>query len=794
MRRFSSTLALKAWRDTLAHKGQFVSLIALVALGIMSFVTFQNGYYDLKSSLDTAYSRLHFADLSVRVSRAPLALGRSLEALPGVAAARVRTVADVGLELKNGDQATARIVSTPGPSARVNAAHVEAGRFPAPDAHDEVLLHAMFATETSTRIGDTLTLRIGGERRRVRVVGLGTDPEHLYPLQSEGSLPSPGSFAVIYVTEKGAERLFGTTRTGNDVAVIAESGANLKRLTARIEDKLEPYGIVATLAREKQPSFTTLRSELDQNRLMARSMPSLVLAISSMSLFIALSRLVASQRGEIGLAKALGYSDAQILGHYLTFALIIATGGSLLGVGVGLLGARGISSAYVTMLGLPFLESGFYPGVIGVAVGLALVSCLLAAVMPALSSARLAPAIAMHADPNRSLAGGGVPLVERLLSPILPRSLTFRVPLRNIFRAKRRSLYTVLGIAFAMVLSVVTIAMFDSIDYLLDEAFVKVERWDVMAVFDTPVGEARINEVRRLEGVHRVQAALVFPVTVSSGGRTEDIVMTALRPEADFHGFSATRGATPRDALASGDIVLSASTALRLGVTVGARVSVDSPLVDDPVAMRVGSLSEEMLGRPGFVSLDAAAKLAGAPVNNYNALYLTADSQQAERIQDRIYDMPGAASVQVKAGLVDRLKSMLEVFDVFGTVLLMFGAALAFVVVFTTFTANITERTREIATMRTIGEDNLRLTVMITLENLAIAAAALPLGIWLGLRANEALFASFETEAYTLVPYIRPESIVRICALMLVVILLSEIPPVRRIFRLDLAEATKVME
>ena len=74
---------------------------------------------------------------------------------------------------------------------------------------------------------------------------------------------------------------------------------------------------------------------------MARSMPLLVLVISSMSLFIALSRLVTAQRGEIGLAKALGYSDGQILVHYLSFALIIAAGGSLLGVGLGLLGRAG---------------------------------------------------------------------------------------------------------------------------------------------------------------------------------------------------------------------------------------------------------------------------------------------------------------------------------------------------------------------------------------------------------------------------------------------------------------------
>ncbi len=803
-RRLLSTLTLKAWRDMLAHKGQFVSLIVLVSLGIMSYVTFQNGYYDLAASLEQAYSKLRFADLTVRVERMPLSAARDIARIDGVSAARVRTVRDVGLELAGGDQATARIVSTPGPSAEVNAAHVEQaevnaahveqGRFPARDARDEVLLSPQFATDTKTRVGDRLALRIGGERVNVRVVGIGTDPEYLYALQREGDLPSPGSFAVVFVTERAVEHLLGTAGSGNDVAVRIRPGIDARRVADEVERQVRSYGLISTALRDDMPGYVGLQSELDQNRLMARSMPALVLVISSMSLFIALSRLVQAQRGEIGLAKALGYSDGQILAHYLTVATFVAAGGSALGVGLGLWGAQGIAASYTSLLGIPFLTSGFYPHVVVIAVGLAFISCLGAAAVPAWSSARLAPAVAMHADPNRSLAGGRIPLAERLLSPILPRSFTVRVPIRNVFRARRRSLYTVLGIAFAMVLSVTTVAMFDSIDHLMEKAFTEVERWDVMAAFSVPFGEARVSEVRRIAGVKRVQKALIVPVTLKNGGVEKDVVVTAMAPDADFHGFTPAGGARPANALAAGDLVLAASTATQLGLVPGASVAVDSPLIDDPVTMRVGALSDEMLGQPAFISFDAAAKLIGSQVTEYNTLYLDADPRRADRIQDRLYDMPGAASVQVKAGLVEGLASLLELMDFFGSVLLMFGSALAFVVVFTTFTANVTERTREIATMRTIGEDNLRLTIMITLENLVLAVAALPLGIWLGVKATDALFASFTTESYTLKAFIYPESIARICLLMLVVLLLSEIPPVRRIFRLDLAEATKVME
>ena len=599
---------------------------------------------------------------------------------------------------------------------------------------------------------------------------------------------------MLFVPDHVSESLLGRAGSGNDVAVRTAPGADIDAVTEALEDELEPYGVILTSARADQPGYEALQSELDQNRVMAFWMPLLVLAISSMSLFIALSRLVTAQRGEIGLAKALGYTDSQLVFHYLSFALIIATGGSLVGVGLGLLGARGMAATYTGFLGLPFLESGIYPGVLAVALGVAVISCIAAAIVPALNSARLAPAIAMHSDPNQSLKGGRIPLVERALGPLLPRSFTFRLPLRNIFRARRRSLYTVLGIAFAMVLSVVTVSMFDSIDYLMSSTFSQVERWDIAAVFEQPIGPSRVAEVRALRGVNRVQPALVLPVKVTHNGAEASVSLTAMTPDADFHGFTKATGATPAEALEAGEMVLAASTAEKLNVGVGQTVSVDPPPDGDPVSVRIGSLSEETLGQPAYVSLETAADITDEPANRYNALYLSADPEGANRIQDEIYDMPGAASVQVKAGLVERLKSLMELTNVFGWVLLGFGSALAFVVVFTTFTANVTERTREIATMRTIGEDNLRLTIMVTMENLLLTLVALPLGIWLGILATDAIFASFNTASYTLTASIYPISILRICLLMLAVVLLSEIPPVRRIFRLDLAEATKVME
>ena len=120
------------------------------------------------------------------------------------------------------------------------------------------------------------------------------DPEYLYAMQSEGTLPAPGTFAIVYTTEQGIEHLFGTSHSGNGVVVKAEPGVNLEDLAEEVEDELRPYGLDSTAQRDDMPSYGGLKSELEQNRLMARSMPALD---TRDQLDVAVHRAVAARPG-----------------------------------------------------------------------------------------------------------------------------------------------------------------------------------------------------------------------------------------------------------------------------------------------------------------------------------------------------------------------------------------------------------------------------------------------------------------------------------------------------------------
>ncbi len=790
-------LLLKAWRDIKSRKGQFLSLAALVSIGIMSYVAFITGYLDLKASLDRANSELRFASFNTRVVSAPESVARRIAALPGVDAVEARLVVDTGLDMPDGGQVTARVVGIPlDRTPSVNRLVMQEGRLPKPRERNAVVLNKKFTNETGIGVGDTLDVHTGAQTKtRLRIVGIGSSPEYFYPIRAKGEIPSPGEFAVFFMEQRQAGALFGRSGGVNDVAVLISSSADLDRVIDDVEAKLDPFVVLESVPQADQPSNFGLQEEVEQNRAMADFMPGLVLVISSLSLFIALSRLVQSQRGEIGLMKALGYTDVQVLGHYLAFSLIIAVGGSILGILLGIWAAVGIADLYVTLLGIPLLTTHVYPLVLLNAVLMSSIACVLAGIVPAWAAVRIPPAKAMHSDPNLAVKGGGrIPIVERLFGWAMPRSFTFRIPLRNVFRARRRSLYTVVGIAFAMVLTVATWSMFDAVDFMMTKVFQDTEKWDIVAAYEGRFGSDRVVEVSRWKGVDRVDPALTLPVELSKNGVEHTAMLTAMAPTAAFHGFDITDGEESERTLSSGEMVMAEAVAKKLGVTVGDTVKVKSPYMKERQTLTVGAISDETLGGPVFVSVDVGRVLTNTSRNEYNVLYIFSSGGREERIKEELYDLPGATQVQVKDTLLEKLMSLMEFATTFGAIMLAFGFAMAAAVIYNTFTANILERTREIATMRTIGEENGRLAVMVTIENVLLALAAVPLGVWLGLRASDALYASFSTEAYSFKSVIYPQSIAWIVGINLLVLLVSEIPPVRRIFRLDLAEATKVME
>ncbi|MEZ4645440.1 MAG: FtsX-like permease family protein [Chloroflexota bacterium] len=780
----------KTLRDFRASWAQSVALMFIVALGIAAYVALVGSYRDLKSSYDRTYETLHFADATFAVAEAPLAVADELRALAGVTAVTPRLIRDTGYELPDGEPIRARLIGLPQTTQPdVNQLVIAEGQFFSDGATPTSLVEAHFADIYGIQPGDAVTPIINGDSVPLRVAGIGISPEYLIVSPSQQDMfPSARTFAVLWLPLTTVQILTGSNAdVVNEFTVLLDETADTDTVVRQIQEILQPYELETTILQTDQPSNALLQQDVAGYKELANMMPAIILLVAAISVYVLLGRMVRAQQPQVGLMKALGYGTSDVLRHYLLFALVIGLVGLVLGVCGGIPLARWVTSTYAQELSIPFVQTQFYPDLVMQSVLISLALCLLAGYGPARSAARLAPAEAMRIDPAVALVNGRQNFLERML----PLPLEMRLPLRNVLRMRRRSLTTGLGIVFAFILVLMVWAMLDSMSIFMDQNFEKVERWDVTAVFDKPQNNATLELVRSWDGVIAAEPIIQLPVTLLTGDEREDVLLTAVQPDQQMHALQLPEGDTATAVLGDNQIVLSQALAEELGLHAGDEITVDTPFGKQ--AFTVSSTTKELVSTAVYVSIDDALALSPFPMAIFNGLYLQVEPSDVSRIKADLYHLPGTASVARKTDLYNDLLEMLNLFYTFMGVMFLFALGMAFALLFNATTVNVLERQRELATMRSIGTSNWQIAAQITAENVVLWLLCLVPGLLLGYAVALQLGDAFSSELFSLDITIAPTSYVITSLGILLTMLLAAWPAIRRVNRLNLAEATKVL-
>ena len=365
-------LLLKTLRDLRAAGAQTVALVVVSALGIASFVALLGAYEDLSTSYERTYSELAFADVTFTVDGAPQSAVAAVKRVDGVAAVTGRLVVDAGLALPGGERVRARLIGVPADRhPAVDDVLLEQGRWLRATDERAAVLERHFAQTRSITPGDGVSVLLAGHTVTLDVVGTAVSPEYLVVVPSRHEfMPSPRTFGVMFVPLDTLRGLVGAGPAVNDLAVRVAPGADRGAVIERITTVLAPYGVREVTTKEQQPSNAGLKLDLEGYREIAALMPGLILLAAGLSLYVLVGRLVLAQRPQIGLMKALGWSDRDVLLHYLAFALAIGVAGAVLGAVGGALLANGVTSEYAQELGIPLVETRFHPELVAIAAGL----------------------------------------------------------------------------------------------------------------------------------------------------------------------------------------------------------------------------------------------------------------------------------------------------------------------------------------------------------------------------------------------------------------------------------------
>ncbi len=752
------TLDRRLLRTIARSRLQFAAVAVVIAMGLMSFALMVNVYQNMDHSLWEYYRQQDFPHLFARFAPQPPGYLNQLTDLPGIARVEGRIVTDVPADVGRESNPVLRLVSSAS-DQRLNRPLVHDGHLPTAAGRSVALL-ARFAGANDLTVGDEIHLIIRGEAVRVTVSALVDSPEFIYAIRDvQAFMPDDANFGIGFADLAFMQDLLGMHGQVNEAVFLLHEGTDLDSARDRVEEHLKGRGLKEVITRDDQLSHFMISLELEMLEQFSQIVPVIFLAIAAAIIYMLISRLVRSDRTTIGVLKAMGYGNRQVLAHYLKYALLLGFTGAGVGMTLGYLAVKPMSTLYMDFFELPMLQTRIDGTVALWGILLTLAFCGGTGLWAARDVLGIVPADAMRppAPPpgKRNLLEITAPGVWDQLS------FGWKLVLRHIVRNKQRFALAVLGVSLTFAVVFMPFYMLG----IINEMFLKhdlLEAYDYRVSFDVPVGPAGIAEIARMEGVDAVEPFLEFAFQVTRGWREENVIVRALPTGAGLQRFEDERG-NMIGVPASG-VLVSRHLAQTLQVTAGDEVILSSYITRDrDESLVVKAVVEQYLGSGMYVSCDQMQRLTGASSSYSGALI-----QSTADIRAALTDAGNVLAVFSSSDIIETFQDYMGLMIISFTALILIGGVLGFAILFNTASVNISERAREFSSMRVLGYRQHEVYRVLLRENILAWIAGTILGVPLSRAMTLFLARSMQTEMFYFPTLIHPMSYAVTAALVTV--------------------------
>ena len=779
-----SILDRKLRRDLKARRSQFVAVVITIILGIALFGGSYDAYLNLTESYDQMFVSLNTADMTISGGDTNAIVDAAL-ATEGVGEVATRSVAEVPVRIDGHHKMLARLVGLPGGAQPlIDQVSILGGAYL--NGVDTVLVEQHMADHFKLKPGDTIEVLGPQGWVQARMVGKAASAEYLWPAQSRQQIiPSFDDFGILYVDQNAfAFMPAGVART--EVLVTYASGADTATVDQALEDVAFARGAADATTLADLPSNAALSEDLAGFQEMSLMFPLLFLAAAGMATYVLLTRLVLSQRGQIGLLLASGFRKRDIFGHYLRFGLLAGIIGAVVGVPLGGLLGSVISRVYTGAISIPVTVTTARISTAAIGVVFALVAGALSALAPAMRAAKIAPAQAMR---GLVPAGkGGATWIERLIPPLRRLPARWKSVLRGIGRNRNRTISTVVGVIMAVTLILTFWGMIDSIQVLLDRQFNQVNRQDAQLYLTEAVTPSFLDSVEAVDGVAHAEGVADLAATVRSTSEQYHTELLAFDPATNLHGFVVDGKEV---GLPSEGIFLGSSLKDQLGVKVGDQVSIEISELGISSTQTIAGFVREPLGTYAYIAEPALTDLAGGTSVD-NSVYLTFDAGvDRETMRDQLSELPTVAAFIDSQALKSMADQFMGLFYAFVGIMLALGGVMAFALIYNTISANIAERASEVAMMRAGGIARWTISRLLTAENVLLTLIGVVPGLVFGYAFAYEGLATYSSDLFKWDLYIRPTTYVFTVIAILIAALVSQRPVLRAVQRIDVATVVR---
>jgi putative ABC transport system permease protein len=780
----------KLLRDLRRMWAQALAIALVMASGIATFVLASGAYQSLEETRSAYYLRYRFADVFAEVRRAPKSVIEQILAIPGVARAEPRITHLALLDVEGlAEPATARAVSIPDLSEpQLNLLHLRAGRLPERERTDEVTVNEAFAKAHGMHIGSNFKALLNGKKRRLKVVGIALSPEFIYALGPGDLMPDDRRFAVLWMSEKALAALFDLDGAFNAVALKLLPGASEADVLKRLDDLLARHGGVSAYARKDQLSHAFLDAELKQLDAMRRVMPPIFLLVSAFLINITLSRMVALEREQIGLLKALGYGSLPIAAHYIKIVLAITVVGICIGFAAGTWLGQGLTRLYGDFFHFPFLIFRHSPDVYAIAGLISVAAAVIGAVKAVREVLELAPAVAMQPPaPARYRR-----LLRHLGGPSAFLSQLTIMALRHVVRRPMRAAATSLGIAMAVGLLVTALLSFDSVERMIDIAFFGTERQQATLTFTDEKHPSALQVAQRLPAVLRAEPYRAVAVRLRNEhlsrqlsiiGKPQDMDLSRVLDLDDRPVVLPTSGLVINERVAEtlrvqrGDVV-------EVEILEGRRGTQTVPVSD---------VIRSYFGLTAFMDLDALDRLMYGP--RLTGVHIAYDPNREGELFAAIKATPGIGSIALQRHALARFRETIAQ-NINYTVIVYVALAviIAFGVVYNSARIQLSEHARELASLRVLGFTRGEVSRVLLTELALLTLVAIPLGWIIGYGFGWLLIQNFTSDLYRVPFTIERATYAKASLVVLLATVASALIVRRRVDTLDLIAVLKTRD
>jgi putative ABC transport system permease protein len=775
-----------------AHESQALAVALVLACGIGMLVMSVGMQGSLERARDRYYLNNGMADVQAQAVRAPRRLGAELAELPGVAALELRAVGQARISLPwVTEPLAAQLVSLPDEGLpRVNRPLLVAGRWPERQAQGEALVNEAFAQANGLTPGSHMDVVVRGQRQRLHLVGVANSPEFVFVSAPGEPFPQPARFGVLWMRQGQLERALDMHGAFNDVVLTLSDPALDAPVRQALQDRLAAYGGMEPFGRDRMVSARFLTEELAQLGNMAATLPPIFLAVAAFLLNVTLSRLVATERANIGLLKAFGHSNAAVARHYAGMALLLGGMGLVLGMALGHVFGEWMSSIYRAVYRLPALpfQTDAHTWLLAFGVGLA--AALAGALSAVAQAVRLTPAAALAPPSPPHFGGGGQRGGTSWLGQLDPLT---RIIIRRVVSAPRRSLSTLAGVALALSVLVVSQHFPAGIEKFLQVTFRVAKTQDATVTLTEAGGPMALHALARLPGVDAVEPFRAVAVSYHFNGRSVQDALVGMPAQPQLErlvqtgseavtlrgdGLVASRGLARQLHAQAGDVV-------RVEVTQGRRMQFD---------LKVVQVADLWVGSSGYTELTALGRLLQEP-GRISGAHLRLQPDRTDAFNAAVAERPALAGLShVRQAEASMRQTFSQGSGFMSTLFLTFAGMMAAGVAYATASVTLAEQQRDLATLQVLGYTRWQVSYVMLGELALLTLLALPLGLWVGYGFALWLMGTMSNELFTFPMVVDPAAYARSALFVLATVAVCAAWVRRQVDKVDLVASLKSRE